>query len=128
MPGPPPQTAITIPAGNYLPGVPLRYYYGEARWSPVGPGFSTALDVRYCDRIFTTDSNAEWADHYTVIDWRMMSEQRAGRWRINEFLRVDNLMGKGYIGSVIVGDTNRRYFEPAPGRNYTVGVSASLQF
>ncbi|MGH6623765.1 MAG: TonB-denpendent receptor, partial [Burkholderiaceae bacterium] len=27
-----------------------------------------------------------------------------------------------YIGSVIVNEANGRYFEPAPGRNWLVGV------
>ncbi|HQR03451.1 MAG TPA: hypothetical protein PK974_05000 [Rhodocyclaceae bacterium] len=33
-----------------------------------------------------------------------------------------------YIGSVIVGDTNSRYYEPAPGRNWVVGGSVAYQF
>ena len=124
----PGQPSINVPAGNYLPGVPRRTFYGEARWSPVGPGFNTALEVRYGDRIYASDANAEWADPYTVVNWRMVFEQRASNWRISEFLRVDNLFDKTYIGSVIVGDSNRRYFEPAPGRNYMAGISASLPF
>jgi iron complex outermembrane receptor protein len=38
-------------AGNYLPGVPRRTFYGEARWAPLDHGFSTALELRYGDRI-----------------------------------------------------------------------------
>ena len=33
-----------------------------------------------------------------------------------------------YVGSVIVGDTNGRYFEPAPGRNWFAGVSVNAAF
>jgi hypothetical protein len=32
------------------------------------------------------------------------------------------------VGSVIVGDTNGRYFEPAGSRNFLVGVSANANF
>ena len=31
-------------------------------------------------------------------------------------------------GSVIVNEGNRRFFEPAPGRNWLVGVTAQLTF
>ena len=31
-----------------------------------------------------------------------------------------------YIGSVIVGDTNGRYFEPSPGSNYFVGFDLRI--
>jgi iron complex outermembrane receptor protein len=45
-----------------------------------------------------------------------------------EFVRVDNVTDKEYIGSVIVSEANGRYYEPAPTRNFLVGVQASLQF
>jgi len=127
VPGPG-QPAITVPAGNYLPGVPRRTFYTEANWKPAGEGFSTAVEVRYSDRIYASDANAEWADPYTIVNWRAVFEQRAHEWKISEFVRVENLFDKGYIGSVIVGDSNKRYFEPAPARNAMVGISASLKF
>ena len=44
------------------------------------------------------------------------------------FGRVDNLFDKEYAGSVIVNESNGRYYEPAPGRNYGVGLSVSYRF
>jgi iron complex outermembrane receptor protein len=41
---------------------------------------------------------------------------------------VNNLFDHGYVGSVIVGDSNQRYYEPAPGRNWVLGMSAQYQF
>jgi len=35
---------------------------------------------------------------------------------------------RNYVGSVIVNETNFRYFEPAPRRNMSAGIQASLQF
>jgi hypothetical protein len=42
--------------------------------------------------------------------------------------RVDNLFDREYVGSVIVNESNGRYYEPAPGRNYGVGLSVAWQF
>jgi len=33
-----------------------------------------------------------------------------------------------YIGSVIVAEARGRFFEPAPGRNYTYGIEGSYSF
>jgi len=33
-----------------------------------------------------------------------------------------------YAGSVIVGEGNSRFFEPAPGRTWTVGGSVAARF
>jgi len=38
------------------------------------------------------------------------------------FAGIDNLFDRRYAGSVIVNDSNGRFFEPAPGRTYFVGV------
>ena len=50
------------------------------------------------------------------------------RWEFNAFARVDNLFDQQYIGSVIVNEGNARYYEPAPGRNWTVGMSGGVSF
>jgi len=118
---------VSVSAGNYLPGVPRQTFYGEARWAPLGPSFSTALELRYAGRIYTTDANSESADSYTVVNWRIVFEQRARDWGLSEFLRVENLFDRNYIGSVIVGDANRP-FEPAPRRNFIVGINAVSKF
>ena len=119
---------VPVSTGNHLPGVPRRTFYGEARWAPAERGFSTALELRYGGRVYTTDANTESADPYTVVNWRIVFEQRASEWRVSEFLRIENLFDKRYVGSVIVGDTNRQFFEPAPRRNAIVGINAVSRF
>lgn len=115
--------------GKKLPGVPRSTLYGELNWKHAGSGFSTALEARWNDKVEVIDTNADAAaPSYAVVNWRAGFEQNRGLWRFNEFLRVDNLFDKAYIGSVIVGDTNKRYYEPAPGRNYVVGFNTSYQF
>ena len=41
---------------------------------------------------------------------------------------MDNLTNRRYAGSVVVNDANLRFYEPAPGRNYTIGAQAKLGF
>ena len=43
-------------------------------------------------------------------------------------MRVNNIADVKYVGSVIVNDTNGRYYEPAPGRNWFVGMSVDIVF
>ena len=54
--------------------------------------------------------------------------QRWAGWEWNAFARVDNLFDRRTVGSVIVNESNGRYFEPAPGRNWTVGAGATYAF
>ena len=47
---------------------------------------------------------------------------------LREFARLNNFTNRNYVGTVIVGDTNGRYFEPSATRNFLVGVSANVSF
>lgn len=55
-------------------------------------------------------------------------QQDVSNWRINEYVRVESIFDKDYIGSVKVNDSKLRYFEPAAGRNYLIGVNATYRF
>lgn len=118
----------TVPAGNKIPGIPSNMVYGELGWRYAPFGLSTALEARWVDKVFTNDLNDESADAYTVVNWRLGFEQKFGGLRLTEFARVDNIFDEEYVGSVIVNEASRRYYEPAPGTNYTAGVSVSYQF
>ncbi len=118
----------TVNAGNRLPGVPASTLYGELVWRHVASGFHAAVEGRHNAKVYTDDQNSEAASGYTVWNVRAGFEQRSGAWRFSEFLRVDNADNRAYIGSVIVADTNRRFYEPAPGRSVMIGAQAILQF
>ncbi len=84
--------------------------------------------MQYADKIYVNDLNSDSAPSYAVANIRAGFEQRVDRWTLREFARVNNLTDRNYVGSVIVGDTNGRFFEPAAGRNYLVGVSVNAKF
>jgi iron complex outermembrane receptor protein len=128
----------TIPAGRYLPGVPGATLFGELAWqqAPLSlakshrqPGLSAALEVQSARQIYVEDSNTQQAaPGYTVFNLRLGATQEMGRWKVREYLRVNNLLDRQYVGSVVVGDSNSRYYEAAPGRNWLLGGSVSYQF
>jgi iron complex outermembrane receptor protein len=62
------------------------------------------------------------------VNLRAGFEQKTRSWRWQEFARLDNIGDRRYAGSVIVNESNQRFFEPALGRNYLVGVSASYSW
>ncbi|MDA8109371.1 MAG: TonB-dependent receptor [Betaproteobacteria bacterium] len=115
-------------SGRKLPGVPANSLYGEISWRDAASGLLTALEARWGDKVYVDDANSDAASAYAVFGWRAGFEQRARGWKIAEFLRIDNLFDRRYVGSVIVNASNAQYYEPAPGRNYLLGVSASYAF
>jgi iron complex outermembrane receptor protein len=119
---------FSVPAGNRLPGVPRTSVYAELAWEHRPWGWQAALEWRHVGRIAVDDANSDWAPAARTVSLRASLTQKVGRWTWNEFLRVDNLADRAAVGSVIVNEGNRRFFEPAPGRSWVAGVNASYRF
>lgn len=119
---------VTVSAGNALPGVPRNTGYAELAWGRGRPGFSAAVEAIVRDRVFVNDTNTEAARGYAVANLRAAYVRRFHGWKLAGFVRVDNVAGARYSGSVIVNEANGRYYEPAPGRHYMAGVSAGYAF
>lgn len=122
-----PNTTV-VNKGNLIPGTYKSQLYGEVAWSERSIGLNTALEVRKMSKTFVNDTNTDIAPDYTVYSLRASLQQKVGAWRITEYARIDNLLDKAYIGSVRVNDSNSRFYEPAPGRNYIVGIKANYAF
>ncbi len=118
--------STTINSGNQIAGTPRTTLYGELAWKHPASGFSTAIEARFSDKIYVDDQNSDAAASYTVVNWRGGFAQRFGGLRLNEFVRIENLGDQKYVGAVLVNSTTP--FAPAPGRNYLLGVSASMEF
>jgi iron complex outermembrane receptor protein len=121
-------SAGTVRAGSRLPGVPSASAYGELAWNPTGRA-EAALEAFASAKAFPDDANtAQPAPGYAVFNLRAQARQDAGKWTVKEFARLNNLFDRNYVGSLIVGDSNQRYYEPAPGRHWLIGLSAQYRF
>jgi iron complex outermembrane receptor protein len=125
--GPLPANYKAVPAGSYLPAVPKNSLYAGLTWSYSPLGFSTTLEAQGRARIYVDDRNSDAASGYWVTNLRAGFEQETTHWRFSEFARIDNLADRTYVGSVIVDETNFRFFEPAPGRTAYIMFNAALR-
>jgi len=117
-----------VPSGAKLPGVPSKQAYAELAWIPGRwSGLDTALEVQYVDKLYVNERNTDAAPAYAVMNARLGFSQSMGSAKWSEFVRVNNLFDRNYAGSVIVGDGNGRFFEPAPGRNWFVGARVDVK-
>lgn len=116
-----------VASGNYIPGIAKNQAFLNLGWKPEN-GLSAGLDVRYSDRIYVNDINTQYAPSYTVAGANVGYHWKMQDWAVNTFARVDNLFDKDYSGSVIVNESNGRFYEPAEGRNWSAGLSITKAF
>ncbi len=120
-------TKPLIEKGTYIPGIAKNQAFTRIAWQPE-QGFQAGLEARYMDKIYVDDINSDTAPSYTVVAANVGYVWVNGDWKINSYARVDNLFDRNYVGSVIVNDSNSRFFEPADGRNFSVGMSVTKAF
>lgn len=116
-----------ISSGNQIPGIAKNQVYAALNWK-AQTGFYSGIDAQFNDKIYVNDQNTEAAPDYTVVAIYTGYTWQLKDWKVNVFGRVDNVLDKNYVGSVIVNDGNKRYYEPADGRNFSAGLSITKQF
>ncbi len=120
-------TKPLIEKGTYIPGIAKNQAFTRIAWQPE-QGFQAGLEARYMDKIYVDDINSDIAPSYTVVAANVGYLWVNRDWKVNSYARVDNLFDRNYVGSVIVNDSNSRFFEPADGRNFSVGMSVTKAF
>jgi iron complex outermembrane recepter protein len=125
--GPPPANYLLVRAGSFLPAVARNALYVGLTWRYAPLGFATTLEAESRARIYADDRNTAAAAGYWISNVRAGFEQETRHWRFSEFARLDNLADRSYVGSVIVNETNSRFFEPAPGRSVDIMFTAAAR-
>ncbi|HBC8589669.1 TPA: TonB-dependent receptor [Citrobacter koseri] len=113
--------------GNRMPGIARNMGFASLGYVP-DEGWYAGTDARYMGDIMADDQNTAKAPSYTVVGLNTGYKFNYSNLTVDVFGRVDNLFDKEYVGSVIVNESNGRYYEPAPGRNYGVGVNLAWRF
>jgi iron complex outermembrane receptor protein len=113
---------VPIHAGLRIPGVPdnfgsLRLQHGA------DTGWREGVDLNAVGAVTVNDTNTQRAAGYALIGidaGYIFALGHASQLELTA--RIDNLVNRRVIGSVIVNDANGRYFEPGPDRSYMLGA------
>lgn len=133
---------VPVAAGHRIAGTHGGSAFAELAWRPSAraggaagqgggadtiPGGEWALEWRGVKRTAANDTNTAWAAGYGVLNLRYSQAWTALATRWELIARVDNIADRRYAGSVIVNDGNGRFYEPAPGAGFWIGLKASLR-
>lgn len=112
---------VLVPAAARIPGVPRSLLYLAASWEGAN-GWHGGVVGQYVDSMAVNNIGDARAHPYTVFDANAGYQFHGRHANARGFVRIGNILARRYAGSVIVNETNGRYFEPAPGRTLLIGM------
>jgi len=117
-------------SGNRIPGVPNQGFFSELLWVKPNKSMEAAIETRVNGSMAVNDINSpSVASGYAVMNIRgVLRQQLAGGWSFSQFFRINNILDRSYVGSVIVNQAFARFYEPAATRNWLIGGKVSYQF
>ena len=118
---------VEVRAGARIPGIAKHFGFAEVVFA-LDESADVAFAGRFSGRVFADDRNSASAPGFVSFDLSATRRWQFGALRMQGFVRIDNLFDRDITGSVIVNESNGRYFEPSPGRNWLVGADATIAF
>jgi iron complex outermembrane receptor protein len=108
-------------SGNYLPGIPqqqlntsLKYHFER--------GWGTALQTQYTGNLYADDANQTQVDDYFLANLRVWKSFE----HLSFFSGVNNLLNRPYFDNIRINAFGKRYYEPAPMRNFYLGINLNF--
>ncbi len=116
--------------GRRLPGIAARSAFAALEWQGAWAGAQPFVGVewRALSHMVASDANTGQAPGYALANLRAGMRRELGGWSVEGFARVDNAFDRAYVGSLIVNEAQGRYYEPAPGRQWLVGLDVRRRF
>jgi len=111
---------VAVAAGSRIPGVARQQVHAALRWQE--NGWNAALELAQMSGIVANDVATEMAPAYTLANIELGRRWQFSAGALRAFMRLDNLAGARYIGSVIVNEGNGRFYEPGIDRTVLSGV------
>ncbi|MCP3037437.1 MULTISPECIES: TonB-dependent receptor family protein [Xanthomonas] len=109
-----------VASGSRLPGVPRQQLFARWQWQPAQ--WQLAAESVASGATVVNDLATERAPGYALVNLEASRRWTTTQGALRAFARIDNVLDRQYVGSVIVNDGNGRYYEPGPDRTYTVGL------
>jgi iron complex outermembrane receptor protein len=114
--------------GNVIPGIPEHQAQAAATWH-LRHGFVVAEGVAK-SQVWVNDANSAAAPGFAVFNLRAGATASFGKPWLSPMVGVQNLFDRHFIGSVAINASGAsiaatKFYEPAPGRTWFVGLSAA---
>ncbi|MEP0712307.1 MAG: TonB-dependent receptor, partial [Algoriphagus sp.] len=115
-------------SGNELTGVPETTLVSRLDLR-TKPGIYLNFTHQYVSELPLNDANTVYQEAYNLVNARFgWVKSFAGKWELEAFAGVDNLLNESYSLGNDLNPFGGRYYQPAPTRNWYGGVKVAFLY
>jgi iron complex outermembrane receptor protein len=103
-----------------IPGVPERHAFARLQWH--GGAWTAAVEAEAMGDVMVNDVGTESAPGHGLLHVEASRRWTTAAGPVRLFARIDNLLDRDHVGSVIVNEGNGRFYEPGAGRGWLLGL------
>jgi iron complex outermembrane receptor protein len=112
-------------SGKQMPGLPGQFGYLGVNYA-TGNGFSGVLETIYSGDLYANNDNSVNVPSYLSTNLRFSIDIKSEKWLIRAYAGVNNLFDEIYNNNIRINAFGNRFYEPAPTRNFYVGLIVTL--
>ncbi|MDR2216604.1 MAG: TonB-dependent receptor [Nevskiaceae bacterium] len=114
---------VTVPSGSPIPGVPEHEGLLRVNFTP--NAWTLALEATGSAGLVANDNATVASPGYVIFNAEAGRSWEFGNSQLRVFTRLENLLDRKYVGSVIVNEGNSRFFESGPDFSAMIGAQWS---
>ena len=108
-------------AGFRLPGIPEHHANVNLIYQPI-PNLSFSLPIQYVGNLWADNQNETAVENYLEASIMASYQINLRKLLIEPQMGIRNLLNQTYFDNIRINAFGNRFYEPAPGRNFYVGV------
>ena len=108
-------------SGNRLPGIPKQQFFASLSYI-FNSGLGAMSQNQYCGSIYSDDANQNLVSPYFLSNLKIWKSYN----NFEVFGGINNLFNRLYNDNIRINAWGKRYYEPAPTRNFYFGINYTL--
>ena len=108
-------------SGNKLPGIPKQQFFASLSYN-FNSGWGVMSQNQYCGSIYSDDANQNKVSPYFLSNLKIWKPYD----NFEIFGGINNLFDRKYNDNIRINAWGKRYYEPAPTRNFYFGISYTI--
>ena len=108
-------------SGNRLPGIPNQQFFASLSYN-FNNGLGVMSQNQYCGSIYSDDANQNLVSPYFLSNLKIWKSYN----NFEVFGGINNLFDRLYNDNIRINAWGKRYYEPAPTRNFYFGINYTL--